>query len=456
MDLISRPEGFNCVHLPIVYKLSNDKFPTNTVDSIVSVSSQQNEYGYAYLTLSADLKVGVQTLDYLTLQVNGVNGIYQIINAINDSEIVINLQYSATNSFGDCQYYYNNYHNKIAIYGGLRSGHNQEINKPMKLITEVNIVPDIGNNSFININEFLKTDIKILTNNSASQNAINQFTEFYIEYAESYDSSDGNIISTFVSSYTSDSANYAIAVNSKLPFQNGYGGAMDAYTTGQFLTTMSTPSLFPGYEYYIWCLRELSDTNDLTVERYKNGTLQGTDTFTINQQDEGVYSLKLSDSYPIGDEDQLQIYTDTEVKTIDINRNCSNQSIYLTWLNYLGGMDSWVFTAQKDYGVDIEDVQETENNIFINWPNSYSDSAIKYEIKRQSRETILVRSQNLTLDQVNGLKYIKTSPLVQTYDNIYKNVLVDNSSFTVYSESDKLYSISFTISMTDQVPSQSL
>ena len=158
----------------------------------------------------------------------------------------------------------------------------------------------------------------------------------------------------------------------------------------------------------------------------------------------------------VGDEDQLQIYTDTEVKTIDINRNCSNQSIYLTWLNYLGGMDSWVFTAQKDYGVDIEDVQETENNIFINWPNSYSDGAIKYEIKRQSRETILVRSQNLTLDQVNGLKYIKTSPLIQTYDNLYKNVLVDNSSFTVYSESDKLYSISFTISMTDQVPSQSL
>lgn len=456
MDLISRPQGFNCVHLPIVYTLSNDKFPVNTLDSIVTVSSQSNEYGYTYLTLSGDLKIGVQTLDYLTLEVNGVSGIYQIIKVVNDSQVVINLQFNSANSFGNCQYYYNNYHNKIRIFAGLRIGHDQEMNKEMRLITDINVIPDTNNYSIININEFLKTDIKILSNNSASQNAINQFTEFYIVYAESYDSSDGNIISSYISPYTNDSSNYAIAVNSKLPFQNGYGGAMDAYTTGQFLTLMNTPVLFPGYEYYIWCLRELSDTSDLTVERYKNGTLQGTDTFTINQQDEGVYSLKLSDAYPVGDEDQLQIYTDAEVKTIDINRNCSNQSIYLTWLNYLGGMDSWVFTAQKDYGVDIEDVQETENNIFINWPNSYSDSAIKYQIKRQSRETILVRSQNLTLDQVNGLKYIKTSPLVQTYDNLYKNVLVDNSSFTVYSESDKLYSISFTISMTDQVPSQSL
>ena len=67
--------------------------------------------------------------------------------------------------------------------------------------------------------------------------------------------------------------------------------------------------------------------------------------------------------------------------------------------------------------------------------------------------------QEIWLTAGSTYKFVLTDSsnvVIQTYDNLYKNVLVDNSSFTVYSESDKLYSISFTISMTDQVPSQSL
>lgn len=464
MAITVRPVGFNSVHLPIVYKISNSKFPVNSVDAVVSVSSGGNDNGYWRIDTASDIKTGMEVLDYVLLTVNGVKEVHQIIKVYSDDSVVVDVKAETIPSglpITDAQFYYNNYHTKIKIYAGLRSGHTLNSSKPTRLITSINLVPGSDNNTVININEFLKTDIGILKNDislSTLQNDIDAFTEFYIDYAESYDVSDGSLISTYISSYTTDDVNYAVAVNSKLPFKNGSGGRMTDYEDGNdFLTTFEYPVFFNGYYYDVWLLKGLYGPSSITVERYKDGAIQSTDTVSVDSKDEGVYRVPLSIT---GDEDQLQINAGGEVKTIDVNSNCSNQSIYLTWLNYLGGMDYWLFTAQKEYGVDIEDLQQTEVNLFINWPDSYDGNRIKYDTKRTSRENILVRSQNLTLEQVQGLKYIKTSPLVQIHyndnNNTTKNVLVDNSSFTVYSESDKLYTISFTISMTDQVPSQSL
>jgi len=87
--------------------------------------------------------------------------------------------------------------------------------------------------------------------------------------------------------------------------------------------------------------------------------------------------------------------------------------MYLTWKNYLGGMDYWKFTAQKEYGIDVESSSQSEKNIFSSWPTSYNEDTIRFDTERISRETILVRSQNVSLAQIQSLKYIKTSPLVQ-------------------------------------------
>jgi hypothetical protein len=154
--------------------------------------------------------------------------------------------------------------------------------------------------------------------------------------------------------------------------------------------------------------------------------------------------------------------TVTETKSIGIDCNCvpskSEEGIYLSWLNYLGGFDYWLFTAYKDHIIDINDSGETEENIFPAWPNSYGEFAdtIRKQTSRTSRKQILVRSQHLTLEQIEGIQYIKTSPLVQIVNSIYdkRTVLVDTDSFTTYKEEDKLYSISFTITYTDDVPSQ--
>jgi hypothetical protein len=150
----------------------------------------------------------------------------------------------------------------------------------------------------------------------------------------------------------------------------------------------------------------------------------------------------------------------SEIKTIEVNSDCSNQDLYLTWKNPLGGHDYWKFTAEKEYGVDILDVQESEKNIITDWPKSFGEFAdtVSFDISRTSKDTILVRSQNLTLGQAQAMKYIKTSPLVQimTSKTDRRTVKVDQSSFIVYSETDKLYGIQFTITYTDDIPSQSL
>lgn len=154
----------------------------------------------------------------------------------------------------------------------------------------------------------------------------------------------------------------------------------------------------------------------------------------------------------------------SETKTLDINCNCvpskSEDGIYLMWSNYLGDFDQWLFTAYKDHIVDIEDSGETEVNTFPTWPNSYgefADTSNRKQTFRKSVKQLLVRSQNLTLDQLNAIQYIKTSPLVQIVNSIYdrRTVIVDNDSFNVYQEGQKeQYTISFTITYTDDVPSQ--
>jgi len=135
------------------------------------------------------------------------------------------------------------------------------------------------------------------------------------------------------------------------------------------------------------------------------------------------------------------------------------QSGYVPYMEELpGGMDYWKFTAQKEYGIDVESSSQSEKNIFSSWPTSYNEDTIRFDTERISRETILVRSQNVSLAQIQSLKYIKTSPLVQimTSKTDRRTILIDDGSLTIYQDGDKLYQISFKVSYTDTIASQSL
>lgn len=138
----------------------------------------------------------------------------------------------------------------------------------------------------------------------------------------------------------------------------------------------------------------------------------------------------------------------------------TQEPIYITWLNNLGGFEYFLFTAKNEYHVDIEGSGEVNQNIFPSWPQSYGENAdtILKQTFRDSREAIVVKSQHLTRNQLMAMVQIKTSPVVQIMvtRTDRRTVLVDTDSFVKYNETDDLYSVQFRIRFTNKLPAQRL
>jgi hypothetical protein len=493
---------WNAVHLPIVYKLSNTLWPVNSVDTVRTIDVLVDSNGFWGVSLSGDIKAtgSAAVLDYVRIIYPGSTGvdafdeIHQIISYIDDTNFVIDKVFESGVSFTEpltAQFYYNNYTVNVEVWGGLDNGHSYYAVEPYALIATLKLIPDSNGEVKFSISELLKQNIAIKNNLllGTLPNNLDAFTMFFIKYGESYDDSDGTEVTTYTSSYTSDLSTFeGYAVNAKLPFKNVYSGAMSEYCSAnssqKFLTTFSTPKFFSSQFQDISII--VPDVNGTEVTIYASLISAGY-PFSISEETDypyrgpGVYRLSLSDlipcSFELEGEDRpvtsaiLSVIvtlsggaeqTISQNLTVEVDCGCSLESINIAWLNYLGGFDYWNFTAYKDHIIDITDSGETEQNTFPEWPNSYGEFAdtIRKQTFRNSRKQILVRSQNLTLAQLEGLQYIKTSPLVQIVNSIYdrRTVIVDTDSFTVYKEGQvqqgQQYTISFTITYTDDVPSQ--
>ncbi len=131
---------------------------------------------------------------------------------------------------------------------------------------------------------------------------------------------------------------------------------------------------------------------------------------------------------------------------------------YITWLNYLGGFEYFPFTGRKQHDVDVLETGVTRNNLLPNWDSSYGLNAdtIDRQTFRRTKQGIILRSQYVSVGQVEALKYIRTSPLVQQVNSRFdrRTLIVDADSFTVYDEKDKTFQVSFRVTHTDEIPSQ--
>lgn len=136
----------------------------------------------------------------------------------------------------------------------------------------------------------------------------------------------------------------------------------------------------------------------------------------------------------------------------------SVEPFQITFLNYLGGFEYFFFTAKKEYGVDVEETGETTENLLPGWPNSFGLNAdtIDKQTHRKTRDYVIVRSQYLSLNQLQVLKYVRISPVVQImYSRLNRRMVkVDSDSFKEYDESDKVFSVQFKVRFTNLNPSQ--
>lgn len=143
------------------------------------------------------------------------------------------------------------------------------------------------------------------------------------------------------------------------------------------------------------------------------------------------------------------LFISSELKTIDINRKCSNQELSLTWLNTIGGWEHWTFTARKTESYNMRDVQTITRDILEDWDTEFIGAQTEREhISLEANESLIVRSQNLTAQQVRAIARIKFSIKVQDMTDPLKpiTVIVDKASIDYTTDKNKTNFIEFAIS----------
>jgi len=131
---------------------------------------------------------------------------------------------------------------------------------------------------------------------------------------------------------------------------------------------------------------------------------------------------------------------------LDPNKTFFNLNI--AWLNTLGGWEFFNFQARKSYGYASQSISQLEVSQFNDWDTDFiAGSGGVEELRIDASETITVRSQQLTKDQIAAIARIKLSRRVQDVTNPYKpiNVIVNKGSFQYYTDADKRRTIEFNI-----------
>ncbi len=266
---------------------------------------------------------------------------YQILDKLSTTNITLNVAYSTFNGTGllgaTIQLYYGNYNVIVRVYAGINASHEWTALKPYELAATLELIPDDNNEVFFSINEILKAYVQSKNDLliGSYPNNIDAWVNFYIEYGEQYDSSNGYTVGTTLSSFTSDQSTFEVmAVNAVLPFKNIHSGYMSEYiinnSASKFLTLFERPVIFSCGEDTPDCYTDISfllnDSLPLTLKKEfaSNGTILLTELVSINE-DAGVIrsELEANCSY---DALYLTLVAINNVSSPSVNRSTAGQT----------------------------------------------------------------------------------------------------------------------------------
>lgn len=294
------PVSWSCIHLPIIYKIESDYFPTNANDPIVSISASGPVGNYFAVTHSALSGAdALLPLDFVSL--NNGESILQVMQVVSTTITVLN--FDGSGSLINMQKYRNNYHVIIKVYAGLDTGHAWISQKPYELAATLKFIPDNNNEVVFSINEILKSYIETRNNTllATLPNNIDFFTQFYITSQEAYDESNGTDITINYESESDDKSNFqGVASNSILEFKNRYSGFLSEYlvdtslTGSKFLTLFDTPTIFEDKYFDISFITNFNTALTLRKDWVdKDDNVIYTSDETITNYSKGVYRLPL-------------------------------------------------------------------------------------------------------------------------------------------------------------------
>lgn len=485
--------------LPIKYALTNDKWPINNTDMEDSFTSVADDNGYSRITLSSTYESYAKG-SYITISdssVAALNGVWRIRTVYSSTDITIEAPYVAT-ATGYIQRYYNNYHIVVRVYTGIRSGHTYESKRPMALRGTIQIRPEADNTARANIQSFVRKDLAPIDNHfceldfeDGSANDWNQWTQFYVEFAESYDVAVDGILETYTSDFVRDedssgNINIFSAAKSANRFQYAQGRSMAEYSlnpdnydgTGKFMTHFEKPTYFEGYE---WDLSIINDYKNSEIgpahqiyinETAADGTLLGTTIYDMAEQDEGVYRIDLGHHTFFASCDTFTIFIrydqngndyNSQALTVRYQNRCVvDNPVYLRWLNQLGGWDGWLFIRNKDYILDVTERTSVTRDIYSDWDNTFTSGTTQDDyIYTKAVERRIVRSQLLSQDEAKRLgmelKYSnKVQEIYQSDDTNCGNderrtVLIEPGTTTYLSDGTKIREVEIAFRYTDNI-----
>lgn len=333
----TQPHDWSSIFLPIVYKATNTFWPTNSVDTARTVSSFSDDNGFTQVTLSGALRSSVKALEFVEL--SGMadeeyDGIWQIVEVISNSNVVLSLPYADDLSFSGAtiQYYYNNYQVKVKIYSGLPASHPWYAKKPYAEVAELSLTPDENNEIMFSVADYIQGQVNIRNNPTLFSMPLNldAFTGFYIATAETYDQSDNYSLYTTDPLFDEDDfEGYAIA--GKLPFKNVYSGdyADYIYTSGSpalWLTNRARLLAVEGYYFDVSFIKNIIGSFRAVITKYV-ADYGISEEVQYTDQGIGVYRIPITPDVNY-DSFCVQMYTNDRTEEVTVNPDPDDLSVY--------------------------------------------------------------------------------------------------------------------------------
>jgi len=312
--------GWLCVHLPIVYEIESDLYPVNGDPDYApnTVISQSDENGYTRLELSAALEDPTVLAKIEFVGTGELAGVYKILTVYQPWSIVIDLAYSASNSFTGYVIvkYYDNYCVNVRVYAGLSATHRWESLKPIELAATLQYVPDADNKVKFDISEILRSYIETRNNLTLDTlpNNLDFMVSFYIQYFESYDVSDGEEVTTEEGDVTTDDFT-GYAVNAKLPFKSESISHLSDYVNedvflARWLTLQDRPIAIVDRFFDLSFINQFAQVDlNVIIDKYLTGLLVSQETLVIENPGYGVIRVPIT---PITGTDEycVEVHTD--------------------------------------------------------------------------------------------------------------------------------------------------
>ena len=194
--------------LPLQYTIESDLYPINKVDTPNTITNLV----YNSAELGVVLTIGGHDFGaFDTITVNGTGTQLDEANfsikKVTTNTVVLDFKTDETTTTGTTLPYYNNYKGLIKVFSGAPDQHiyNTDLSKPNREIgtIEVDFKNDGTNNvGRANVNAYIKADITAQFDDA--ENTHYGWTSFYVQYAESYDTSDGSNITNLTTPFSYD------------------------------------------------------------------------------------------------------------------------------------------------------------------------------------------------------------------------------------------------------------